>query len=347
LGFFQNLRGRLGHAAAGSTTRRPHTDAGGDEWTPDETQIAAARQRQKSRRANFAWTQLVSGPRLDAARVSIVCATEASDNPDERAMGRPLRALVLDPEVKIFARNMRISSHRYLIELRHSRLNNEMSQAPNGFRFIGLTPNEWWRRDHVGLLLDGEVSPISKLFASNLNETIQDADLAETYIRFIFDNVKFGDEQIYVVSDSEDFFLSSDPSTINASGGPDPFLTAQFRVAVTRHEAQNKDEPEKGVLSEALQADPNTVVVPPTFLRTVPASGAVLAHAVVFTTVIFRGQLYHVCWTVSADGQINPAGQERRYTAEGVTLPLVAIRSFTEQRAALKRAVAELNHIEL
>jgi hypothetical protein len=59
------------------------------------------------------------------------------------------------------------------------------------------------------------------------------------------------------------------------------------------------------------------------------------AHAYVFTTIIYREQLYYLCLKISADATIT-SGVERRQTPDDLTLPLVPIRSFAEQRAVLK-----------
>ena len=338
-------RTRFGQSEVGQAAEvRPCYDLG-DEWTPTKEQIAEARKRQEGRRANAdtRWRRLHDGPDLDAARAAIICATDyvVRGDADATQMRRAIRALVFDG-AEIFTRKMRVSSDRYLIEFRHRRMVAGDSQTRVGVRFIGLSVDAWEQQDRVGLYLDGVAERISTVFAPNLTVTVGDADLAEGYVRFALDHSKFGDDQLYVISDLQDFILKPDEVSRNV-GEADASLTAQFRVAVAPQNPDSDPVPEEEALLGALQV-PRDAIVPPTVLRLVPANDAALAHAIVFTTVIYRAQLYHVCFTVSSDGQIRPAGAERRQTSEGATLPLIPVRSFDQQRATFKREFGEVSN---
>src|SRR6185295_17240582 len=298
----------------------------GDKWTPTAEQIADARKRQQQRRLGNPWRRLPPGPEFEAARTSILCATDIpQEDPKANQRCRTIRALAFDPAAEIFARNLRVSPDRYLIEFRHPRLTRNAGQIPVGLRFIGLSINAWKKADQVGLYLDGRpLIPI--LFKPDLEATIKDADLAESYIRFRLDHELSHDLQLYLVSDKDDFLLAEE----GAPAEGEPLATAQFRMAA----AATDSVPGETALASALKIS-NDALIPPTFISPQKNNGS---HALIFTTFIARLQLYHMCWEIRLDCNIIPVGESHRQrTPEDKTLPLVPVRSFNEQVSALNR----------
>ena len=247
-----------------------------------------------------------------------------------------VRILALDPGAQFFTRNLLVSSDHYLLEFRHPFLRrNDMTQGV-GLRFIGLAHEAWARSDDISVMLDGSRQPHElwkSLFGSGWEETFRKAELAEAYIRFVLDHTEFNGEQLYVVSARRDFKTTLQPP----DGHDHEYLTAQFVVSLspTRGELAAPSESERFL--SALQLGEETQIVPPTMLRTVPQAGTVPEHAIVFATVVFRGRLLHVCLKASADGQIAPL-KKLAQTPQGITLPLVALRSFSDQRLSVAQA---------
>jgi hypothetical protein len=302
----------------------------GDEWTPTKEQIEEARKRQQTRRSENAWRLIESGTDLDVARAAILCAAErvTRDDPKAAQRLRTIRALVFDSGARIFTRKLRVSTDRYLIELHHPRLTASDGRAPIGLRFIGLSVDAWKREDSIGLFLDGTPLAIATLFGPNFEKTIKSPDLAESYVRFRFDHELLGSEQLYLISDESDFILDE-------GGAPDRLATSQFRLV---YPSGGPDQPGDDALSKALKISKDSLV-PPTFIP--PGSGDD-TRAIVFTTLIVRLQLYHLCWELRPNGNIVPLGKSQRLrTPDGETLPLVAVRSFAEQIKALDRASDE------
>jgi len=207
----------------------------GEEWTPKGEQIVEARKRQEERRAALGtrWRSVTSGSEFDAARAAIVCATNhvVQNDIDATRRNRLLRKFAFDDNAQIFIRNLRVSPDRHLIELRHPQLT--IDSYPVGFRFIGLSAEAWHIRDEVGVYLDGSRDPIERLFASDFATTAKNPDLAESYLRFAFDHIKFGDNQFYLICDQKDFALASPDEKTSENGGLEsPSLIGQFRIAV-------------------------------------------------------------------------------------------------------------------
>jgi hypothetical protein len=301
----------------------------GDEWTPTKEQIEEARKRQQIRRSENAWRHIESGTDLDVARAAILCAAErvTRDDPKAAQRLRTIRALVFDSEARIFTRKLRVSTDRYLIELHHPRLTASDGRAPIGLRFIGLSVDAWKREDSIGLFLDGTPLAIATLFGPNFEKTIKSPDLAESYVRFRFDHELLGSEQLYLISDESDFILDE-------GAGPGRLATSQFRLVLP---SSGPDQPDDA-LSSVLKIGKDSLV-PPTFIPPGPGDDT---RAIVFTTLIARLQLYHLCWELRPNGDIVPLGKSQRLrTPDGETLPLVAVRSFAEQIKALDRASDE------
>lgn len=307
----------------------------GEGWTPTNTQIAEARERQQARRANPAtrWRQLTAGPEFEAARAVGLCATDL-EFVDEaaRRRNRKMRFILFDEHVEIFVRNLRISPDRFLMEVRHPLLAGGSLDAPIGLRFLGLSASAWSSHDYLGLALDGSRAPIAHLFAQNFERTVEDPDLTEAYVRFVFDHVESAGEQTYIVSDSADF-VASHAQPAFAGDQIDVSLTAQFRVNGLPDTADGPD----GWLARAL-CIPENALVPPTVLRIESKTTEGPAYAVVFVTLVCQGRLEHACLKVFSDGRITPTEHRHGHTPPDITLPLVPIRSLNAQRAALRRA---------
>lgn len=308
----------------------------GEGWTPTPDQISEARARQASRRANIStqWRRLASGSELDTVRAIATCATDFQKNEEAAAQRqRTLRSMLFDDETEFYVRKMRVSNERFLIEIRHPKLMANSAAVPVGFRFLGLSRDFWKHQDHLGIALDGELNPIRTLFRANFESTVKEPDLTEAYVRFVFDHVEFNHTQFYIVADRQDFIASE---RITSPPSPERFFTAQLRVSELPQDHAVDSEADD--LLRALKI-PEEALVPPTVLRTVPATDNVPAHAIVFLTTVYVGALYHMCLRVSADGLITSTDHERQFTPKDVTLPLAPIRSFAEQRAALKRSL--------
>lgn len=314
------LRKILGGAdAAPPAVQRPSYFVG-ERWTPSRQQIDEARARQKRRRTENVWHRLAAAE-LEPARAAMLCATDRGyvANPEVAQRLRAARELIFHAGAEIFVRNLRVSPDRTLIELRHPTLLGSDGRTPVGLRFIGLSRAAWKNADVIGVFLDGTPQRIKELFAPNFDATLKDPDLAESYVRFTLDHELFGDDQLYLISDTEDFVVdeNKDPSTL---------ANAQFRM-ISPPEGTDKLEQ---AVAKALKISSDDLI-PPTFIPGPDAS------ARVFTTIIMRQKLYHVCFEVRANGDVlGLADSLRQRTAEEETLPLVPVRSFAEEFKALK-----------
>jgi hypothetical protein len=313
--------------AAGGAARPPYWL--GEEWTPSPEQINAARGRQAGRRAKAKWRRLGVGPEVDAVRTAIVCATSSRGERD-----RLIRSIVFDDGAEFFVRDLVVTSDRYLIEFRHPLLQIKNVPAPFGVRFLGLARKAWRRQDHVGVILDGNPLP-PDLFGSQWLETFHEANLAEAYVRFVFDNVEFGGDQYYVISDRQDFIACAGESLHNQENFP-AVLSAQYRVSMPADVEAGGEEKQDALWS--MLNVPESALVPPTMLRPIPAAGETPEQAVVFCTVIQLGKFLHLCLKVSAEGTFHVASG-RELTPEGASLPLIPLRSFAEQRSQIAQAV--------
>jgi hypothetical protein len=324
----------------------------GDEWTPSLDQIAEARKRLAVRRNATQWRRVGEGAELDALRTAIVCATDFQRESDWNwnHKARLIRSLVFEKEAKFFARSLVVSPVRYLIEFRHPSLQDGGAGIPIGLRFIGLVPQAWRQEDQVGVMLDGSQMRLSALFGSGWKNTFRDANLSEAYVHFVLDNVEFSGGQYYLVSCWQDFVachgLSSQDDDFKS------ILSAQYRVTIssandacdgekkpTEGKKQEEDTKQKEDKMWQILGVPEEVIVPPTWLRTIPAADERKSEqAIVFSTIVHKGQFYHVCWAVSNDGRIE-AVAERLLTPEKTSLPVVPMRSFAEQRDSIVRII--------
>jgi hypothetical protein len=330
VGFIERLVARTKTPASAARLNTPHPPYWlGEEWTPTLEQVDAARLRQAARRAKTKWRRLGTGPELDVVRTAIVCATSLQHERD-----RLLRSIVFDESAEFFVRDLVVNADRYLIEFRHPLLQIKGAPAPVGVRFLGLTQRAWRRQDHVGVILDGSLPP-DDLFGQQWFETFHDANLAEAYVRFLLDNAEFKGNQFYVISDRQDFIACTGEFLDNKENFA-AVLSAQYRVSMppaVEGGGEEKQDALWGILNV-----PESALVPPTMLRTIPAVDKIPEQAVVFSTVIHLGRVHYICLKVSADGKIDLTA-ERTSTPEEVSLPLVPLRSFAEQRTRTEQAI--------
>jgi hypothetical protein len=305
----------------------------GDEWTPSPDQIEAARQRLAAYRASPStrWRGLEAAGEISRARAAVISATAGRDIPEEaREALRILRVLALDEQAEYFARDLQALQGQQLIELRHPHLQGGGGSVPIGYRFITLTPDAWLANDFVNLYLNGDRKPLSDALKEVFKKSTHAHGLIELYVSFFFDHVKFDRKQYYVVRDPSDFLppiaISGDPAK------PEDFLTAQFRIGALAEPPDVKSVGDAMVL-RALEV-PREMLIPPTVLRLKEGE-----YADVFATIVQDRRLFHVGMRIFKDGKITvDPGNDRQRTAEGRTLPLIAVRSFEVQRAALKAA---------
>ncbi len=295
------------------------------EWTPTEAAIAEARRRHEAYRANpeIQWHRIKDAHELERVRISVIGATADSKVLERTGEAlRILRVLAFDPEAEFFERALQVLPDRRLVEFRHPRLRMANRSAPLGFRFICFSSESWHRRDFVGLYLDGSRGPIDDAFKELFNKDGYEPSLIEHYVSFAFDHQQFKTDQLYVVRDLHDFAAAD-----AVAGEPDPFLKAQFQLSVP--------PPEKAEGADLFTAAlPESLLIPPTMF------GFKHDVATVFATIVLEQKLYHVGMTVAPDGKIT-VGDRRQRTPPGRAIPVIPVRSFAEQRAALKNAFDE------
>jgi hypothetical protein len=319
----------------------------GDDWTPKPEEVADARKRQQARRerAETRWRAASRGFEFDTARTAIACATDRDlRNDDDRQRYRTLRKLAFDDGAEIFIRNLRVSTDRFLIELRHPLL--RIDCYPVGFHFVGLWPHAWLSKDMVGVYLDGSRRPVERVFASDFQSTAAEPDLAETYLRFALDHISFNDSQFYLIADLNDFIPSSPHgAAANCDGQLGSLLTSQFRVGMPF--MATAPEPEADMLDRlATLGLSEETVIPPTTLKTVKKTPSHPAYAIVFATIISGGRLQYTCFSVSETGTIRWVSEERLVAPGDASLPLVPLRSIDEQRRTLERALYSVGDAE-
>lgn len=303
-----------------------------EDWTPSEAQIAEARKRYQdwcSKRA-MQWRRIVDTAELELVRDAVLCAS--TDRNAVRRRGeslRVLRILALLPDAEFYEREIEHMAPLRLVEFRHPLLKVPNGLAPIGFRFFRLVPQYWRHRNFVGLYLDGHREPIDDAFGDQFRRGEYPDNLVEQFVRFSFDHQMFGDRQYYVVQSADDF-VSPDSARI-ADGQLDRFLTAQFRLGWRRGaEKLPEGEANDPSLTAATVPFPS-LLIPPTVLENTKKV------ARVFATVIAERNLYHVGMSVHWDGKIVVEQYVQR-TEGGEALSLIPVRSFNEQRAALKSA---------
>ena len=245
-----------------------------------------------------------------------------------------------------------VSPEYSLIEFRHPKLRHHDESIPVGLRFIGLDPAEWQYGDCIGTILDGRPHPFERIFGSGWVQTFRDPNLVESYIQFVFDHAELNGDQVYVVSSMDDF--------IETTRGVCPFdsatpLTAQFCCDVhwaqlSPASAADQSNGSHSAQQRALQSPARmldeTLIIPPTYLRTVPSDGTAPEQPIVFATIVYLGHLHHVCLKISPDGKIDSLQQSLR-TREKGTLPITPLRSFKDQKASIIRALRDGDQQEL
>jgi len=317
----------------------------GPEWTPTPQQIADSRERLRGRRAANCWQAVTVSHRIDDVRIPILFATEASNAEPERIQQlRTIRALAFDADARFFVRKLVVSPEHSLIEFRHPKLRHHDESIPVGLRFIGLGPGEWQHGDCIGTLLDGRPLPFERIFGPGWVQTFRDPNLVESYIQFVFDHAELNGDQVYVVSSMDDFIATSTGVCSFDSATP---LTAQFCFDVHREQLGPAAAAEQSNGSHSAPQQPprlpahmldEALLIPPTYLRTVPSDGKAPEQPVVFATIVYLGHLHHVCLKISPDGKIDSLQQSLR-TREKGTLPITPLRSFKDQKASIIRAL--------
>ncbi len=317
----------------------------GPEWTPTTQQIDAARGRLTDRRAASPWWAVTASDQIDGVRIPILFATEApSDSSDRTKRLRKVRDLSFDAAARFFVRRLIVSPAHYLIEFRHPELLHHHTSVPLGLRFIALNSDAWRHGGQIGMMLDGSPLPFDKILGPGWAHTFHEANLVESYIQFVFDHTELDGEQVYVVSNKDDFVKAE--GTASAIDNP-AHLIAQFctDIELVQPNAASAAQPPSGVHAAQQPAPPpqtnmldESLLIPPTCLRTVSSDGTTPEHAVIFATIIYLGQLQHVCLRVASDGKINSLKQSSR-TREGTALPIIPLRSFQDQKASITRAI--------
>ncbi len=318
----------------------------GLEWTPTTQQIDAARVRLTDRRAASPWRAVAASDEIDHVRIPILIATEApSDGSDRTKRLRKVRDLAFDAATRFFVRRLIVSPAHYLIEFRHPKLLHHHTSIPMGLRFIALDSDAWRHGGQIGMMLDGSPLPFDKILGPAWAHTFHEANLVESYIQFVFDHTELDGEQIYVVSSKDDFIKPE--GTAFAIDNP-AHLIAQFctDIELVQPNATSSVPLPNGVHATQQSAPPRpqanlldvSFLIPPTCLRTVPSDGTTPEHAVIFATIIYLGQLHHVCLRVASDGKIDSLKQSSR-TREGTALPVTPLRSFQDQKASIIRAI--------
>lgn len=305
----------------------------GVDWTPDDKQIDAARARHAVWCANpdMRWRRIVDAGELEVVRASVISATAGKSVAARGGESvRILRILALHPDAQFFERKLEHMEPLRLLEFRHPLLTVPNGSAPLGYRFIRLVKPAWRHRDFVCLYLDGDREAIDDAFGAAFHQDKYTESLVEQFVRFAFDHLMFEDRQYYVVEGADDFIHPDSPPA--AAGEPDRFLTAQFQLGRRR-----KQEEAAGKTPEPLPP----VKIPPAELLILPTVLDMTNQvARVFATVVAEQRMYHVGMEVSSDGKIVVERYALR-TENGEALPLVPVRSFYEQRAALHAAFAQ------